>query len=248
MNKILKDMEFGALNIYNYKKPGTLKYYFDYVKKNHDQIEGDLVECGVFKGKSLLAMGLLLKDLKSKKKIYGFDSFSGFPTEHFNDNLSKFDELFENKKITKQHYDDVKENIIIRSLTQKENLSASNISNSGNFSDTDALQIKKKCDYLGLNNIILVKGFFAQTMLYSQMPKKIFAALIDCDLYESYKICLPFVWSRLVDKGYIFLDEYYSLKFPGAKIATDQFFKNHNQKPLKHKDDLSGFERWYVIK
>lgn len=43
MIRQLKNWEFGALNIYNYKKPGTLKNYFDFVKNNHTDLEGDLL-------------------------------------------------------------------------------------------------------------------------------------------------------------------------------------------------------------
>ena len=49
------------------------------MKENHNKIDGDIVESGVYKGSSLLAMGLLLKEIGSSKKVYGFDSFSGFP-------------------------------------------------------------------------------------------------------------------------------------------------------------------------
>ncbi len=247
METNIKKWEFGALNIYDHNKEGSLKYYFDFVKKNHDNIEGDIVECGVFQGKSIISMGLLLKELNSKKTVYGFDSFSGFPVVHYNDDLSKFDDLFRNNNITQQHYDDIQVNKKIRSLTA-ENLNAQNISNSGDFSNTSKSQIEKKCQYLGLDNVKLIPGSFSDSMLKNQVPKKIFACLIDCDLYESYQISLPFVWKRLVKNGYMFLDEYYSLKFPGARIATDEFFKNLEQKPMRHKDDSSGFERWYVTK
>ena len=52
------------------------------------------------------------------------------------------------------------------------------------------------------------------------------AALIDCDLYCSYKQSLPFVWDKLSKGSYMFLDEYYSLKFPGARIATNEYFQD----------------------
>lgn len=248
MIRQLKNWEFGALNIYNYKKPGTLKNYFDFVKNNHTDLEGDIVECGVFQGKSLISMGLMLKEIKSNKIVYGYDSFEGFPSIHKNDDLSKFDELYKNNLISKKQYNDVLLNKELRMLTTGEDIDTKNISNSGDFSHTNQMHIIEKCKYLGLDNIKIVKGPFYKTMIKKQKPIKIFAALIDCDLYESYKIALPFVWDKLVKKGYIYLDEYYSLKFPGAKIATDEFLKSYQRKPLKHASDKSGFERWYIKK
>jgi hypothetical protein len=74
------------------------------------------------------------------------------------------------------------------------------------------------------------------------------AALLDCDLYSSYKIALPFIWERLSRGGYVYLDEYYSLKFPGARIACDEFFSLLFEKPLKAAQIQRDFERWYAIK
>jgi len=64
----------------------------------------------------------------------------------------------------------------------------------------------------------------------------------------SYKVTLPFVWPRLAVGGYIWLDEYYSLKFPGARIATDEFFREKADKPRRHQREPGDFERWYVEK
>ena len=48
--------------------------------------------------------------------------------------------------------------------------------------------------------------------------------------------------------AFMFLDEYYSLKFPGAKIATDEFFSKINSKPKLISKHRNEFERWGVIK
>ena len=44
-------------------------------------IEGDIVELGVAKGRNSIIFGKILKSLKSKKKYYGFDTFKGVPKE-----------------------------------------------------------------------------------------------------------------------------------------------------------------------
>src|SRR5207244_6009322 len=41
-------------------------------------IPGDVAECGVWRGRSLVAMGLYLQQQGSRKTIFGFDSFQGF--------------------------------------------------------------------------------------------------------------------------------------------------------------------------
>lgn len=41
-------------------------------------LEGQLAECGVFRGSTLIPIGLYLKQRGSQKVVYGFDSFEGF--------------------------------------------------------------------------------------------------------------------------------------------------------------------------
>jgi hypothetical protein len=72
-------------------------------------------------------------------------------------------------------------------------------------------------------------------------------ALLDCDLYVSYLKALEFIWPRLSKGGFIYLDEYFSLKFPGARLAVDEFFEGNNQIEWFHKKE-EGFERWWLIK
>ena len=74
------------------------------------------------------------------------------------------------------------------------------------------------------------------------------AVLCDCDLYESHKVALTFIWERLSRGGYIFLDEYYSLKFPGARIAINEFFDERQDKLFRHELIPGDFERWGVRK
>lgn len=251
--EIKDDWSFDILNIYNFNKPGPLDYYFKFIKRNINKLQGDLIEAGVHKGKSLLATGIYLKKLNSKKVVYAYDSWSGFPEEYKDHQLDKFNNweyLLKNKKITKGHYNNVKKNIkILKFLKEKElSLNSFNISSSSNFSNCSIEELKKKIKFLKLDNIKLIKGNFKKTMYVNNKPEKIMCALLDADLYESYKTALPFIWKKLTNKGLVFLDEYYSLKFPGPRIATDNFFLNKSQKPKILKKKNLEFERWGVFK
>jgi len=244
------DWEFNVLGVYNYRKPGPLGHYMDYIIEHHDHINGDICEAGVFKGRSLLAAGLLLKELGSSKQVFGYDSFQGFPPiYHDNDDISKFDQLLKNDRISQGHYAKVQRNLLFRSIDVGKDLSVKNISLSGDFSGVEKEDIQRKIEFLGLDNVHLVSGPFADTMADNRAKThKFMAVLLDCDLYSSYKVALPFIWKRLATGGYIFLDEYYSLKFPGGRIATDEFFAAKTDKPHKHKNEPGDFERWYVRK
>lgn len=252
--RILKeDWEFNVLGVYNYRKPGELRYYFDYVAENHDRISGDLLEAGVFRGRSLLGMGLMLKELGSSKVLYGYDTWSGFPPiYHEMDNYSQWARLRAEGIVSEAHYQRVLLNQDYRRFALKKTggeISAANASLSGDFSGCSVEDLQRKLDFLGLDNVKLVKGPFDQTMTaQAALTQRLMAVLIDADLYLSYKVCLPFVWPCLSRGGYIFLDEYYSLKFPGARIATDEFLSTKKDKPQRHVQIAGDFERWYVRK
>ena len=251
MKKLIKDWEYNIIGIDNYNKPGKLKPYYDFIRENHAKIEGDVCEVGVFRGFSLLATAMLLKDLNSSKIVWGFDSFEGFPNYHENDKLDNFEILHKNGIINDQHYLDFKLNIEHKEFLSKEILNVSNISSSGDFSNNSIEELKRKILYLGLDNIRLIKGDFRDTMTIKKNQNQnisFFASLIDCDLYQGYKDSLPFVFKKLNKGGFMYLDEYYSLKFPGARIATDEFFSNENEKPFICENIEGEFERWAVIK
>ena len=62
--------------------PGRFNKNYLYYKRLYDSIkniEGDIVECGVGKGISFLTLVNLVKEEGLGRKIYGFDSFEGFP-------------------------------------------------------------------------------------------------------------------------------------------------------------------------
>jgi len=74
------DFIFNLTGVENYNSTSTrLRFWFEHCKKNIDKLDGDIFEFGVFRGASLISIALLLKKLGSKKKVYGFDSFGGFP-------------------------------------------------------------------------------------------------------------------------------------------------------------------------
>lgn len=248
MKFLLKDWEFNVLGLDNYNRSGKLKPYYDFIRNNHSKISGDICEVGVYRGFSILATAMLLKELKSDKIVWGYDSFKGFPSYHSNDDLENFERLFLDGKISKEHYEQYKLNLEYKSFIKQTELNVKNISTSEDFSINSLAKLKRKIEYLGLDNIKLIKGDFALTMLKEEKKKSFFAALIDCDLYLGYQTSLPFVYNRLSSGGYMYLDEYYSLKFPGARIASDEFFTDKIEQPFRHHTTQDDFERWGVIK
>lgn len=247
----LESWEFDVLGIYNPFRLGHLEVWFDFLRHKVADIPGDVVEAGVFQGKSLLTAGYVLREVAPAKKIFGYDTFSGFPpVQTPEDSLARFNDFAENGRISTQYEARVQKNLAhLRFLKKVENLDFSNVSSSGSFGDTSQERIERVAEYLELSNISLIPGPFHETMTESgKGPDKISAAILDCDLYSSYIASLRFVWPRLSRGGIIYLDEYYSLKFPGARIAVDEFFDGSEATLNCVTDEFNGFERWYVSK
>ncbi len=251
-----KDFEFNLYGVYNYNKHGKLDKFVDFIRTNHKRIPGDVIEAGVYKGSQAFGIAMLLKEIGSDKKVYAYDSYSGFPPiYHDNDKQDKFRDLFNDEIITAEHYHDIETyNQHKQKIAEgvQVNNETSAISSSGDFSDNSLSTLERKAKILGLDNIVFVKGNFDITMSEDnnsvQFQDGIMAAIIDCDLYESYKTVLNFLNNVLSSTGLVYLDEYYSLKFPGAMIATNEFLENNSNFVLEASSPVkTEFKRWYLI-
>lgn len=244
----LEPWEHGVLDIYDWRQPGLLSAYFGVVEESLSR-QGDLCEIGVYRGRSLVATAMYLRARGSSKLVYGFDSFSGFPEIAPEDKLERFDTLYDAGLIDEDHHRRVNRNQELLSAVGRSG-DPSRSSTSGDFSMTSRDLVEAKLKVLGLENVVLIEGPFQETMHTGLIPDARFAtAFFDCDLYQSYRAALPFVWDRLVEGGVAFLDEYYSLKFPGARIAVDQFVAGRDDTQLSRVDDATErWERWALRK
>jgi predicted O-methyltransferase YrrM len=81
---------------------------------------------------------------------------------------------------------------------------------------------------LNMDNVILIKGFFQDTLQIQENIDNIgdIAILrLDGDCYESTKICLEKLYDNVIDGGIIIIENY--CHFIGAKKATDEFRIKH---------------------
>lgn len=158
-------------------------------------ISGDVVECGVYKGGTLVAMAVWLRRLKSSRVVHGFDSFAGLPQ------LSAVDRA------------------------------GGKDARRGALGDTTAQIVMEKARRLSVEDrIVLHEGFFEDTLPTFQTPRLSFIHL-DCDLYESYKTALHYLWPKLSSGGVIVFDEFAEAGWPGARMAIDEFFRDKIETP-----------------
>lgn len=154
-----------------------------YIIRNN--IEGDFVECGVWKGGSSLAMALTLEKLGiENRKLFLYDTFEGMsnPTEADKDldNNSAKDLLQTNSKKTSVVWA---------------------------YSGLDEVKRTMSLSKYDPNNFIYVKGKVEETLLSSN-HQKIALLRLDTDWYESTKIELDVLFPKLVSGGVLIIDDY----------------------------------------
>ena len=251
--KSLKSWEINYLELFNQDRKSQLYFYFKFLKSNKfKKLKGDVVESGVFRGKSLLTSALILNTFhkNNKKIIWGYDTFKGFPELSSLDKKENFLKLYKQKKISSKHYEDILKLQKYHKIFKSKNISAKNISTSNNFDNTSYELIRKKVKFFNLiKKVNLIKGDFKRSMTFKKnLPTKISAGLIDCDLSNGYETSLKYFWPKLSVNGKLFLDEYYSLKFPGPRFIVDQFIIKNKDAKLIKEGISSNFERWSIKK
>ena len=243
----MEHWEFGVLGVIDYRRESTLCAYFDMLATLRGRTQGAVCEVGVFSGMSLAAAGLFLREHDDVRDLIGFDSFSGFPTTGPEDDPAMFEDLLKRGEISADHWERVLRNRDLLRVVGR-SPSAATVSTSGSFDRTSEELVRDKLRFLDLDATLII-GPIEQTMKPDLMPDlRVAAALLDCDLYAPHAAALPWLWARLEEGGFVYLDDYYSLKFPGARLAVHRFLEGRRDAQLIQVGADEGFERWAIIK
>jgi hypothetical protein len=172
------------------------------------KINGDIVECGTYKGGVAILVYEILKTLKLKKKILLFDTFNGMARPTRYDRKSKYPNLSLIKKWENLKTDDnIGSNWVNSSLDEVKN------------------NIKTLLKIKTLKNFSFFKGKVEDTLKF-KIKNKISILRIDLDLYSPTKTCLEKLYTNVEKGGLIIFDDYES--FLGQKKAVDNFFSKIN--------------------
>lgn len=218
----LSDLQESELNIFHKIQPYTMtsiervKILLDaitYVTENN--IQGDIVECGVWKGGSVMASILQLQALGEVRRLRLYDTFEGMstPTEDDIDNKGRkaIDRLNREDKYNSNVWaystlNEVKENIY---------------------------KVNSK-DY----KVDFIKGKVEDTLLEANnLPQEIAILRLDTDWYESTKAELNILYPKVVHGGIIVIDDYGHWK--GCKKAVDEYIKENNLKVFLSRVDYT---------
>ena len=225
-----------AINNYNLNPVNNICLILQKLK-TLSEVDGHYVECGTFRGNTLIPTALysLNAGFFKNKKIIGIDTFKGFPIKEHNekDLPSYFNILYNDKLITEDHYNKAK-------------IRTNDFKDLSHLESEYFLDVEEVFDNSSkFNNISLIKGTFKE--ITPNFNDKIAVLHLDGDLYESYLTCLDNLYDNVIKNGVIIFDEYYSHKYPGARVAVNEFFINKKGYFEKYLTD-EGHERWCFVK
>lgn len=170
----------------------------NYVDEN--EIPGDIVECGVFRGVNPMMVKELRTGRGQKRLIHLFDTFEGMTEPTSND----------------VRYDGTSAATMLKG---RESLRKSVLS----YCSVEDVKRNFARHGLDLIDTVFVKGRVEDTLLDPHnLPEKIAILRLDTDWYASTKIELEVLYPRLVPGGVIIIDDYGYWR--GSREAVDEFF------------------------
>lgn len=203
ISDIVEDVAF--MDLYNSIKDYTMtsieRAYSLYKALDYlldKKIQGDMVECGVWKGGSCMLMAYFFKSRgETHRRIFLYDTFEGMIEP------GSADGEFEKKEWDRLKIDEQKNSWCYSSLEEVK----ANMQKTGYPSE----------------NIVYVKGKVEDT-IPATMPSKIALLRLDTDWYQSTHHEMEHLFPLLNDYGVLLIDDYGV--WQGARKAVDEYLKN----------------------
>ena len=198
------DYENGFYWFSDSRRLGKLLAHYEIYKKIAS-LPGHVVECGVYKGASMIRWATFRDVTEStfSRKIIGFDAFGPFPTSSLkNEDDVTFTEKFEAAGGDGITLDEA------RAVFRHKNMN---------------------------ENVDFIQGDVHQTIprwLEENTQGRIALLHLDMDVYEPTKVALEHLWSRVVRGGVVVIDDYNAVG--GATQAVDEFLADKGIVLQKH--------------
>lgn len=177
-----------------------------------EKIKGCLVECGVWRGGSSMAMAYaLIQEGDKHRNLYLYDTFCGMtpPTK-------------DDKSV---------DNVLAQTLLKKDKTKQKIWC----ISSLDEVKKNLKSTKYPYDKIHFIEGPVEKT-LKKEIPKEPIALLrLDTDWYKSTKQELEKLYPLIVSGGVLIIDDYGC--WSGSRKATDEFFKKTKNKVFLHRID-----------
>lgn len=176
-----------------------------------DEIPGDIVECGVWKGGSAMAVCRTLMRLGVARRLHLFDTFEGMPPPGVHDH-----------------------DCVGRSASD---LLAATDKGGLVWAVGPLAEVRANVLGTGYDLVSFVPGRVEDT-IPRHAPDRIALLRLDTDWYESTYHELTHLWDRLSPGGVLIIDDYGHWR--GARKAVDTFFAERGIRMLLHRIDYTA--------
>jgi Macrocin-O-methyltransferase (TylF) len=156
-------------------------YILNCKKVIEDNIPGDFAEVGVWRGNTAAVLAFYAHH--AQRKLYLFDTFTGFDKNDITEDQQQLYSAFSNTSLA-----------LVKDTLE---------------------ELGDCCEY--------IVGRFPSSLQGRDLDNRYSIVNLDCDLYTSMKASLEFFYPRVNKGGIIFLHDYSSGFWKGAKQAIDEF-------------------------
>lgn len=186
----------------------------NYITENN--IEGDIVECGVWRGgSSMAAIDTLVNNKDLSRNIYLYDTFEGMSAPTEDDKVLSGTSALE-----------------LMNTSDKEDPTSVWC-----YSTIEEVQNNVRMLNYPDEKIFYIKGKVEDT-IPATLPGKIAILRLDTDFYESTRHELHYLYPLLVHGGVLIIDDYGH--WEGARKAVDEYIKQHKLPILLNRIDYTG--------
>jgi hypothetical protein len=186
-------------------------------------VQGCIIECGVLYGGGIMAwsqLSSIFEPMNHQRRIYGFDTFAGFPVIASQDRGPQTSELVEVGGLAVDSYDDIKQSCRIHDMYRP----------------------------LGhIEKVELIKGDVNDTIpkFMAKKPHLIVSLLyLDFDIYKPTMVALRHFISCMPKGSIIAFDQLNSVSFPGETVALKDVL---GVRALRLKRFIYGTSISYVV-
>jgi len=163
------------------------------------EIPGDFVECGVFRGGSVMVAAKAFEHFgDTSRRLYLYDTFEGMP-------------------------DPTEQDVDFKGRTPQQHLRTWSVNKMSEMTNSPLDEVRRNVLSTGLaaERFVFVKGKVEETIPGTLPPGPIAVLRLDTDWYESTRHELEHMYDRLSPGGVLIIDDYGH--WEGSRRAVDEF-------------------------
>lgn len=176
-------------------------------------ISGDIVECGVWRGGSMMMAALTALALgDTSRHLFLFDTFEGHPEPNRDKDEPSLHDEWRSRRLTDQ---------------------------SSDWARASLDEVRRNIESTGypMGNVTFVKGLVQDTVP-ANAPAGIALLRLDTDWYDSTACELKYLYPRLSDYGLLIIDDYGTMA--GQRRAVDEYLAESGEVLLLNRLDFAG--------